>query len=182
MRTAYVTVEAVACDMKLGRRDAMGLTTNRDSRTWSHIACTIAVLGWATTADGRQPDAAPVPPAVQVRVTTVTAFAGPLVGQRVRVVDGTIDRVISPRLFILSGSGPGIPLSHSKELAVIVETGTATVSVGEQVTVTGVVHGFVSGREEIGRQLIGALRMDEREAVGRRPLVIINSAASLARR
>jgi len=104
------------------------------------------------------------------------------VGQTVRVIDGTVRRVISPRLFILSGSGPGVPLSHSQELAVIVETGTAMVSADEQVMVTGVVHGFVSGQEDIGRRLIGALKMDERLAVGKRPLVVINSATSLARR
>jgi hypothetical protein len=160
----------------------MELTRNRDSWKWLRIACTIAVLCLASNADGRQPDAAPVPPAVQVRVTTVTTFAVPLVGQTVRVIDGTVRRVISPRLFILSGSGPGVPLSHSQELAVIVETGTAMVSADEQVMVTGVVHGFVSGQEDIGRRLIGALKMDERLAVGKRPLVVINSATSLARR
>jgi hypothetical protein len=160
----------------------MGTTANLDSWKWSRIACTLAVLGSASIADGRQPDAAPLPPAVQVRVTTVTTFAVPLVGQRVRVIDGTVRRVISPRLFILSGSSPGIPLSHSQELAVIVETGTAMVSAGEQVMVTGVVHGFVSGQEEIDRRLIGALKMDERVAVGKRPVVVINSATSLARR
>ena len=162
----------------------MELLTNRDSWNWTRIASAIVVLGCASAADGRQPDAdaAPGPPAVQVRVTTITAFAVPLVGQTVRVVDGIVQKVVSPRLFILSGSGPGIPLSHSRELAVIVETGTVAVSQGEQVMVTGVVHGFVTSQEGIGRRLIGALTVDERESLGKRPLVVIDSASSVARR
>jgi hypothetical protein len=147
------------------------------------IACTaIAVLGCVTRNEARQPDAAPPTPAVQVRVNTITAFTVPLVGQRVRVVDGLVRRVVSPRLFILSSDGPGMTMSGTAELAVIVETGSVMVSTGEQIAVTGVVHGFLTQQEEIERSLIGRLTMDERSALGRRPLLIMNSATNLARR
>jgi hypothetical protein len=141
----------------------------------------MVVLSSATALDAGQPDAMLLTPAVQVRVTTITAFTVPLVGQRVRVIDAVVHRVVSPRLFILSGSGPGVPLSHAGELAVIVESGSAMISSGEQVIVTGMVHGFLSAQEEVGRGL-GPLTMDERTALGKRPVVIVNSATSLARR
>jgi hypothetical protein len=130
--------------------------------------------------EARQP-ATPPTPAVQVRVTTITAFTVPLVGQPVRVVDGVVSRVASPRLVIVSSSTPHVPLG-ADSVAVIVESGSAMITAGEQVMVTGVVHGFVAQQEDVGRPLIGALTMEERDALRKRPLVIVSSATSFVKR
>lgn len=147
---------------------------------WTRIICAaIVALGAGASSEARQPV---VPnPAVQVRVKTITAFAVPLVGQRVRVVDGVISRVASPRLVILSDAGPHVPLA-ADSVAVIVESGSAMLTAGEQVMVTGVVHGFIAQQEEVGRPLIGTLTMAEREALRKRPLLIASSATSFVKR
>ena len=148
---------------------------------WTRMVCAaIVALGCGGPSEARQP-ATPQNPAVQVRVKTITAFAVPLVGQRVRVVDGVISRIASPRLVILSASGPHVPLA-ADSVAVIVETGTAMITAGEQVMVTGVVHGFVAQQEDVGMPLIGTLTMAERDALGRRPLLIASSATSFVKR
>jgi hypothetical protein len=154
---------------------------NREPGWWTRIVCAaIVALGCCASSEARQP-AAPQNPAVQVRVKTITAFAVPLVGQQVRVVDGIISRVASPRLVILSDPGPHVPLA-ADSVAVIVESGTAMISAGEQVMVTGVVHGFVAQQEDVGRPLIGTLTMAERDALRKRPLLIASSATSFVRR
>jgi hypothetical protein len=140
----------------------------------------MVALACDTLSEARQP-ATPVPPAVQVRINTITAFTVPLVGQEVRVVDGVVSRLASRRLVILSGAGPHVPMS-ANSVAVIVESGSATITAGEQVMVTGVVHGFVAQQEDLGRPLIGALTMEERDALRRRPLLIANSATNFVKR
>lgn len=144
------------------------------------VAAVIVALGCGASSEARQP-ATPQSPAVQVRVKTITAFTVPLVGQRVRVVDGVISRIASPRLVVLSDTGPHVPLA-ADSVAVIVESGSAMITAGEQVTVTGVVHGFVAQQEEVGRPLIGTLTMAERDALRKRPLLIASSATSFVKR
>ena len=78
---------------------------------------------------------------------------------------------------ILSDPGPHVPLALDS-VAVIVESGTAMITAGEQVMVTGVVHGFLAQQEEL---TIGPLTMAEREALRRRPLLIASSAASFVK-
>ena len=148
---------------------------------WTRIVCAaIVALACGASSEARQP-AAPLIPAIQVRVKTITAFAVPLVGQRVRVVDGVISRVASPRLVILSDPGPHVPMA-ADSVAVIVESGSAMITAGEQVMVTGVVHGFVAQQEDVGRPLIGTLTMEERDALRRRPLLVASSATSFVKR
>jgi hypothetical protein len=144
------------------------------------VCAAIVALGCDASSEARQP-AVPAAPAVQVRVKTITAFTVPLVGQRVQVVDGVVSRVASPRLVILSDTGPHVPLA-ADSVAVIVETGTAMITAGEQVTVIGVVHGFVAQQEDVGRPLIGSLTMAERDALRKRPLLIASSATSFVKR
>jgi hypothetical protein len=74
-----------------------------------------------------------------------------------------------------------VPLA-ADSVAVIVESGSAPITAGEQVMVTGIVHGFVAQQEDLGRPLIGTLTMDERDALRRRPLVIASSATSFVKR
>jgi hypothetical protein len=112
-------------------------------------------------------------------VTTITAFAVPLAGQRVKVVDGVVSRIASSRFFVLSGSSPRVRLSRSTTVAVVLESGDAMLTLGQRVVVTGVVRGSLAQQEEVGRPLIGPLTMEERNALARRPLVIISSAKSL---
>jgi hypothetical protein len=135
-------------------------------------------LGLAVAVEARQ---GPGPaPAVQVRVKTITAFAMPLAGQRVRVVDGIVRRVASLRLFILSAGDLNAPLSSDGEVAVVLETGRSMLSPGEHVIVTGVVRGSLAPQEEVGPRLIGALTTEERDALRHRPLIIVSSPDNLA--
>jgi hypothetical protein len=158
------------------------MITGERIRTWwtRIVIAAIVALGYGALSEARQPPA-PRASAVQVRVKTITAFTVPLVGQEVRVVDGVVSRLASQRLVILSGTGPHVPLA-ADSVAVIVESGSAPITAGEQVMVTGVVHGFVAQQEDLGRPLIGTLTMDERDALRRRPLVIASSATSFVRR
>jgi hypothetical protein len=159
------------------------MITGERIRTWwtRIVIAAIVALGYGALSEARQPPAPRAPSAVQVRVKTITAFTVPLVGQEVRVVDGVVSRLASQRLVILSGTGPHVPLA-ADSVAVIVESGSAPITAGEQVMVTGVVHGFVAQQEDLGRPLIGTLTMDERDALRRRPLVIASSATSFVRR
>jgi hypothetical protein len=144
------------------------------------VCVAVVGLGCHSLSEAQQP-VAPQTPAVQVRVKTIRSFTVPLVGQQVRVVDGVVSRLASPRLVILSSPGPHVPLD-ADSVAVIVETGSAMITTGEQVMVTGVVHGFVAQQEEVERPLIGTLTMEERDALRKRPLLIASSARSFARR
>ena len=151
---------------------------NRRLLCCARIAGTVmAALAWDVGSAACQ-DTAPTP-AVQVRVTTVTAFTVPLAGQRVRVVDGIVEDIVSPRVFVVSGAGPGAGFS-SNRVAVLVGTGNAAISSGQRVIVTGVVRGFVTRDEEIGSGFAGTLTADERNALANRPLIIASSTASLA--
>lgn len=158
------------------------MTISGNRPVWRiHVLCSaMVVLTFDVLSHARQP-AAPLTSAVQVRVKTITDFTVPLVGQQVRVVDGVVSRIASSRLVILSGTGLHVPLS-ADSVAVIVESGGAMITAGEQVMVTGVVHGFVAQQEEVGRPLIGTLTIEEREALRKRPLLIASSARSFVRR
>lgn len=148
---------------------------------WRRMVCVAVVaLGCHSLSEAQQP-VAPLTPAVQVRVKTIRSFTVPLVGQQVRVVDGVVSRLASPRLVILSSPGPYVPLDPDS-VAVIVESGSAMITTGEQVVVTGVVHGFVAQQEDVERPLIGTLTMEERDALRKRPLLIVSSATSFVKR
>jgi hypothetical protein len=158
----------------------MIIAGNRGRWPWTPMMCIAFVaLSFDGRSEARQP-AMPTP-AVQVRVKTITAFTVPLVGQRVRVVDGVISRVASARLVIVTGSSPHVPFS-ADSVGVIVESGSAMITAGEQVMITGVVHGVLAHEEEVGRPLIGTLTMAERDALQERPLLIASSATSFVKR
>lgn len=145
------------------------------------LTCAVILLMTGAVSEARNGPAEPPTPAVQVRVKTITAFTVSLIGQRVRVVDGVVNALASPRFFILSGSGLNTPLSRSDTVAVILESGSAMLSLGQQVVVTGEVRGSLAQGEEVGRTAIGALTMQEREALGHRPLLIVSSMNSVSR-
>jgi hypothetical protein len=159
------------------------ITGERMRTLWTRMVCAaIVALDCGALSEARQPPVTSrTPAAVQVRVKTITAFTVPLVGQQVRVVDGVVSRLASPRLVILSDTSPHVPLA-ADSVAVIVESGSAMITAGEQVMVTGIVHGFVAQQEDVGRPLIGALTMEERDALRRRPLLIASSATSFVKR
>ncbi|HEU4691262.1 MAG TPA: hypothetical protein VFS23_23000, partial [Vicinamibacterales bacterium] len=170
------------CDMNIAPPECVMTIVAKTQPWWCRglVCAAIAVSSGQGAFEARQP-ATPPATAVQVRVKTIINFTVPLVGQQVRVVDGVVSRVASPRLVILSGTGLHAPLSLDS-VAVIVETGTAMISTGEQVMVTGVVHGFVAQQEDVGRPLIGTLTMAEREALRKRPLLVASSSMSFVRR
>jgi hypothetical protein len=153
----------------------------RGASSRNRIICALTVgLGLAVAVEARQGSA--LAPAVQVRVKTITAFAMPLAGQRVRVVDGVVSRIASSRLFILSADALNAPLSSEGAVAVILESGRSMLSPGQHVIVTGVVRGSLAQQEEVGPRLIGPLTTEERNALRYRPLIIVNSPDNLAPR
>jgi hypothetical protein len=157
------------------------MTGGRERRSlWlTRIACSfVLALGGSAVSQARQLSARA--PAVQVRVTTITAFAVPLAGQRVRVIDGVVSTIASSRFFVLSGSGLNAPFSGSRRVAVVLESGEATLSLGQRVVVTGIVRGSLAQQEEVGRPAIGSLTVEERDALKHRPLLIVSSAENLA--
>ena len=151
----------------------------RRSPWLSHMACALILALAANTASQARQGPAPAP-TVQVRVATITTFAVPLAGQRVKVVDGVVSRIVSSRFFVLAGGSPDVSLGGPRTVAVVLESGKAMLSPGQRVVVTGIVRGSLAQQEEVGRRLIDPLTMEERAALERRPLVIVSSAKSLA--
>ena len=150
-------------------------------RRLAGITCAVILIMSGAVAEARTGPASAPTPAVQVRVKTITAFTVSLIGQRVRVVDGVVSAIASPRFFILSGTGLNTPLSRSDTVAVILESGNAMLSRGQQVVVTGEVRGSLAQGEEVGRGAIGVLTMEEREALQHRPLLIVSSVSNVSR-
>ena len=145
------------------------------------MTCAVILIASCAVSEARNGPGAPPVPAVQVRVKTITAFTVPLIGQRVHVVDGVVAKIASPRFFVLSGTGLNTPLSRADTVAVILESGNAMLSPGQQVVVTGEVRGSLAPREEVGRGAIGALTLEEREALGHRPLLLVSSVETVSR-
>jgi len=153
----------------------------RQRRCLVGITCAVILIMSGAVSEARTGPASAPAPAVQVRVKTITAFTVSLIGQRVRVVDGVVSAIASPRFFILSGTGLNTPLSRSDTVAVVLESGSAMLSRGQQVVVTGEVRGSLAQGEEVGRGAIGTLTMEEREALQHRPLLIVSSVSNVSR-
>lgn len=112
------------------------------------------------------------PAAIRVSVETLAQHVGQFAGLRVRVADAIVDRVVSPRVFVLTGQRPVVGLNGRDHVGVVVGNGTASVVADMPVVVTGAAGTF-SGAEVAGvLTRTEALTDAERAALRKYPLVL----------
>jgi hypothetical protein len=108
--------------------------------------------------------------AVRLRVDTLVSFINNVAGLRVRVVDGVVDKVASPRVFTLKHTrsiGPA-------RVAIVLVDGEAVIRQGSPVTVTGIARTLL-GAEVGPQQPSPALTEKERERIDALPIVIASA-------
>ena len=109
--------------------------------------------------------------AVRTTVEMLGQNLGQFAGMRVRIIDANVERIVSPRAFILTGQREVVGLGGRDRVGVIVVNGTASVIKNMPVVVTGAAGTF------LGAQVSGLLtRMDplteqERDALRKYPLI-----------
>jgi hypothetical protein len=109
---------------------------------------------------------------VRVSVATLANHVVEFAGMRVRVADAIVERVVSPRAFVLIGSRGVAGLGGRDRLGVVVESGTASVVQNMPVVVTGPAGTFQAARVVGGLARGSALTEVERETLSRYPLVV----------
>jgi hypothetical protein len=115
------------------------------------------------------------PAAIRVSVETLAQHVGQFAGLRVRVADAIVDRVVSPRVFVLTGQRPVVGLNGRDHVGVVVENGTANVVADMPVVVIGAAGTF-SGAEVAGvLARTQALTDAERATLRKYPLVLAMS-------
>jgi hypothetical protein len=101
-------------------------------------------------------------------------FINQMAGLRVRVINGVVDDIASPRVFTLKNERsmkyPGRP----NEVAIVLDSGRAAVRVGAPVVVTGIARTLL-GAQMNSEQPLRVLTESERNAVDERPLVIASN-------
>jgi hypothetical protein len=116
--------------------------------------------------------------AIRVSVETLAQHVGQFAGLRVRVADAVVERVVSPRAFILIGQRDVAGLGGRDRVGIVVEAGTANVVSSMPVVVTGAAGTF------LGAQVAGiltrteALTDTERDALRQHPLVVAMSVTT----
>jgi hypothetical protein len=108
--------------------------------------------------------------AVRLRVDTLASFINSVAGLRVRVVDGVVDKIASPRVFILK---------HKRSIgaaraAIVLVDGEATLREGTPVTVTGIARTLL-GTEVGPQQPSPAFTEKERERIDALPIVVAST-------
>jgi hypothetical protein len=115
------------------------------------------------------------PAAIRVSVETLAQHVGQFAGLRVRVADAIVDRVVSPRVFVLTGQRPVVGLNGRDYVGVVVGNGTASVVADMPVVVIGAAGTF-NGAEVTGvLARTEALTEAERAALRKYPLVLAMS-------
>src|SRR5262245_49269709 len=85
--------------------------------------------------------------AIRVSVETLAEHVGQFAGLRVRLADAFVERVVSPRAFILIGQRDVAGLNLTRDrVGVILQSGTATVVQGMPIVVTGAAGTFLGGQ------------------------------------
>jgi hypothetical protein len=113
--------------------------------------------------------------AIRVSVETLAQQVGQFAGLRVRVSDAIVERVVSPRAFVLTGQRTVVGLGGPDHVGVVVQVGTANVVKDMPIVVTGAAGTF------LGAQVAGILTRSEaltdveRDALRRYPLVVAQS-------
>ncbi len=111
--------------------------------------------------------------AIRTSVETLAQHVGQFAGLRVRVADAIVERVVSPRAFILIGQRDVTNLSLSRDrVGVIIESGTVTVVQSMPIVVIGAAGTFLGGQVSGVLTRSEALTDTERNALSRYPLVV----------
>jgi hypothetical protein len=111
--------------------------------------------------------------AIRVSVETLAQHVGQFAGLRVRVADAVVERVVSPRAFILVGQRDVTGNSLSRDrVGVILESGTVTIVQAMPIVVTGAAGTFLGGQVSGVLTRSEALTETERDALRRYPLVV----------
>jgi hypothetical protein len=111
--------------------------------------------------------------AIRVSVETLAQHVGQFSGLRVRVADAIVERVVSPRAFVLIGQRDvaGLELGRDR-VGVVVESGTASVVQNMPVVVTGAAGTFLGAQVSGILTRTEALTDVEREALRQYPVVV----------
>jgi hypothetical protein len=148
-----------------GRWNVIRLTTAAVMMTW------MAAEGSRLAAQDLRVDPSDAA-AIRVSVETLAQHVGQFAGLRVRVADAIVERVVSPRVFVLTGQRPVVGLNGRDYVGVVVGNGTASVVANMPVVVTGAAGTF-SGAEVTGvLARTEALTEPERAALRKYPLVL----------
>lgn len=111
--------------------------------------------------------------AIRTSVETLAQHVGQFAGLRVRVADAIVERVISPRAFVLIGQRAVTNLNLSRDrVGVIIESGTVTVVQSMPIVVIGAAGTFLGGQVSGVLTRTEALTDTERNALSRYPLVV----------
>jgi|SRR5215208_6463112 len=111
--------------------------------------------------------------AIRVSVETLAQHVGQFAGLRVRVADAIVERVVSPRAFVLIGQRDVTNLSLSRDrVGVIIESGTVTVVQSMPIVVIGAAGTFLGGQVSGVLTRSQALTDTERAELSRYPLVV----------
>src|SRR5262245_29340362 len=111
--------------------------------------------------------------AIRVSVETLAQHVGQFAGLRVRVADAVVDRVVSPRAFVLTGQRDvaGLGLDRDR-IGVVMVSGSVSVIQKMPIVVTGAAGTFQAAQVSGILTRAEALTETERAALSRYPLVV----------
>lgn len=114
--------------------------------------------------------------AIRVSVETLAEHVGQFAGLRVRVADAVVERVVSPRAFILIGQRDvaGLRLTRDR-IGVILQSGTVAVVQAMPIVVSGAAGTFLGGQVSGVLTRSEPLTETERAALRPYPLVVAMS-------
>ena len=146
----------------------------------NRLTTTVVMLTWMAATSvrlsGQDLRITPTDPAaIRVSVENLSMHVVQFAGLRVRVADAIVDRVVSPRVFILVGHRDVAGLGGRDRVGVVVESGTASVVQHMPVTVTGPAGTFSGAQVAGALPRTSALTDTERDALSRYPLVLAQS-------
>ena len=111
--------------------------------------------------------------AIRVSVETLAQHVGQFAGLRVRVADAIVERVVSPRAFVVTGQRDvaGLGLTRDR-IGVVLQSGTVSVIKNMPIVVTGAAGTFLGGQVSGILTRAEALTQTERDELSRYPLVV----------
>ncbi len=111
--------------------------------------------------------------AVKLRVDTLASFINNVAGLRVRVVEGVVDKVASPRVFTLKHRRSMGAIRPARAAIILVE-GEAAIPEGTPVTVTGIARTLLG--TEVGPQRPSpAFTEKELERIDALPIIVASA-------